>query len=79
MRLQRLILIRNGAVALDLILDLVDLVLLYEKRICLYMWNILFLKYKLIRFSCDLNFLVCYSYVLALSAIVMHYRRACEH
>ena len=35
--------------------------------------------YKLIRFSCDLNFLVCYPYVLALSAIVMHYRRACEH
>ena len=48
MRLQRLILIRNGAVALDLILDLVDLVLLYEKRICLYMRNILFLEYTYI-------------------------------
>lgn len=44
-----MILIRNGAVALDLILDLVDLVLLYEKRICSYMRNILFLKYQ---FAC---------------------------
>ena len=39
-----MILICNGATHPDLILDLIDLVLLYEKRICLYMRNILFLE-----------------------------------